>query len=443
MKKNLSILFVFIFSLNGFAQVEPTAGKWPTWFIPTVKEYWVKPLSDVSSEKSQVIRMQQSIDPSMLQQIQYWNAGSPGYRWMNMMAGLWMSGAGNNGALANMLLSVATYDATVAAWDIKYAVNRPRPFESDKRIKAYVPDPHSPSYPCEHAVTAGVAVTIIAHFFPDMADSVRKLSQQMIEARIASGVAYPSDTKDGFALGQRIALKEIEQTKGYPVKQQWDGKRPEGKGIWQGTPMFPMAGKNKTVLLDSSSQFRPGPPPDFAKDMQELKTFKPNFPSMANAFYFASESFWDEVLHKKVLEYNIHLNPPLAARLYAISAVAMYDGFTACWDAKYAYWGTRPDQYDTTFHPVLFFTPPFPGYPSGHAMLGSVMAEVYSDFFPADQAYFRKRAVDGAESRFQGGIHFRTDNEVGLEMGKKVGAAIIQKVKAFEKQKSNTLSLHK
>jgi hypothetical protein len=57
------------------------------------------------------------------------------------------------------------------------------------------------------------------------------------------------------------------------------------------------------------------------------------------------------------------------------------------------------------------------------------MAELYSYFFPAERAYFMKRAKDGAESRFQGGIHFRTDNEVGLEMGKKVGAAIIKKVR--------------
>jgi membrane-associated phospholipid phosphatase len=435
MKKNVSVFFVLIFSLNAFSQVEPDAGKWHTWFIPSAKAYQLKPGADISSELSQVIQMQKKMNPEMMEQILYWNAGSPGYRWVDMMGGLWMSDTGYNGALANMLLSVAIYDATVTAWGIKYTVKRPRPFEADKKIKAFVPNPHSPSYPCEHAVTAGVAVTIISHFFPEMADSVRKLSAQMMQARIASGLAFPSDTKDGFTLGQQIALKEIEATRSYPNKERWDGKRPEGPLVWKGMPMSPLVGRNKTVLLDSSSQFRPAPPPDFAKDMEELKKFKPTFRSMANAFYFASESFWDEALNKKIFEYNIHLNPPAAARLYAISAMAMYDGFTACWDAKYTYWGTRPDQYDTTYHPVLFFTPPFPGYPSGHAMLGRVMAEVYSDFFPADQAYFRKRAKDGAESRFQGGIHFRTDNEVGLEMGKKVGAAIIQKVKAMERQR--------
>src|SRR5688500_3270287 len=124
--------------------------------------------------------------------------------------------------------------------------------------------------------------------------------------------------------------------------------------------------------------------------MEELSYFKPSSRSTANAFHFASES--DDVLGRKLFEYNLHLNAPRAARLYAISAIAMYDGFAACWDAKYTYWGIRPDQYDTTYKPALMHTPPFPGYPSGHAMIGGVLAEVYSHFFPADKAYFDKRA---------------------------------------------------
>jgi hypothetical protein len=109
-------------------------------------------------------------------------------------------------------------------------------------------------------------------------------------------------------------------------------------------------------------------------------------------------------------------------------AMASYDAITACWDAKYTYWGIRPDQYDTTFKPVLFFTPPFPGYPSGHAVMSGLASELYSYFFPADRAYFRRRAKDAAESRFQGGIHFRSDNEVGLELGRKIAAHVINEL---------------
>lgn len=73
-------------------------------------------------------------------------------------------------------------------------------------------------------------------------------------------------------------------------------------------------------------------------------------------------------------------------------------------------------------------TPPFPGYPSGHAMMGGMTAELLSYFFPGDKAVFDKLAKDGAESRFHAGIHFRSDNEVGVDMGRKIARAVIQRI---------------
>ncbi len=428
MKKHIIFLLAALFNMAHVqAQMEPTAGDWDTWFISSGKDYRLPAPSSYNTEISQVLSLQEQLDSAGLQQIMYWNAGAPGYRWHALMDKLWQNDTAYTAVLANMLLGTAIYDATIVAWDTKYAHKRPRPFDVDRRIKVYIPKTESPSYPCEHSVAAGAAATIIAHFYPSLADSVQRMAQRVLKSRIAAGVAFPSDTRAGFELGKKIAEIEIEHTKDYTPKIAWDGKRPDGPGVWTGKPMFPLAGLNKTVVLESSSQFRPGPPPDFAKDMEELKKFKPTFRSTANAFHFAVGM--EDVLGKKLFEYNLHLNPPRAARMYAINAVGSYDCFAACWDAKYAYWGIRPDQYDTTFHPVLFFTPPFPGYPSGHAMFGGVQAELYTYFFPADKAYFDKRAKDGAESRFQGGIHFRSDNEVGLDLGRKVGVAIIHRVR--------------
>ena len=430
MKRKLSLITLLV-CITAYlqAQMEPAAGQWKTWFISSGKEYRLSPPSSSKSEIEEVLSVQKAMDSSTLQQILYWGAGSPSYRWQSLMMGNWMNDTTYNGPLAYMLLGVATYDATIVAWDTKYAYKKLRPFEADKRIKVFGPKPESPTYPCEYSVAAGVAVEVFGHFYPLLADSVDRMAQRGMAARVASGMAFPSDTKAGYELGRLIARKEIEKTKGYVPQKLWDGKRPDAPGTWKGKPMAPLAGLAKTIILDSSSQFRPGPPPEFAKDMEELKKFKPGFRSSANAFFWASQSFWDEQLNKKIFEQNLHLNPPRAAFIYAVTDIAMYDGFAACWDAKYTYWGIRPDQYDTTFHPVLIYTPPFPGYPSGHAVISSTMAEIYSYFFPADKAFFQKKAKEAAESRFQGGIHFRTDNEVGLELGRKVGNAIIQKIR--------------
>ena len=431
MKKNsiLSIVLLMVVQLQ--AQVEPEAGNWKTWFITSGKDYRLPAPSSYKNEIHEVLERQKNLDAKTKQQIIFWNAGSPGYHWQEMMNKLWAVDTGRYGALANMLLGVAIYDATIAAWDTKYAYKRPRPFVADNKIKIYTVKPESPSFPCENSVAAGVAVTIFSHFYPAMADSVKRLAQQQMDSRVAAGVAFPSDTRAGFELGIKIAEIEIEKTKDYVSTAVWDGKVPDKPGLWRGKfAMLPLAGKNKTVVLESGSEFRPAPPPDFAKEMEEMKNYKQTFRSLSNAFYWANQSWFMDNLAKKIFENNLHLNPPRAARINAVVNVTSYDAFVACWDAKYTYWGIRPNQYDTTFRPAIIVTPPFPGYPSGHAALSSAMAEIYSYFFPDEKDLFRQKAKDAAESRFQAGIHFRTDNEVALELGKKVATKIIQRVKA-------------
>lgn len=425
----IALLVSLIISAFAEAQTEPNAGTWKTWFITSGKDHRLPAPGDHKKEIATVLAAQKDMDAETLRQIAYWNAGAPGYRWQELMAASWMSDISNTSVLAYMLMNVAIYDATIAAWDTKYAYKRPRPFAVDSRIKVIGIKPESPSYPCEHAVAAGVATAIFAKFFPKLADSVNHMAQRLMASRVAAGMAFPEDVKAGFELGKKIAEKEIEHTKDFVPQQAWDGNMPQGPQYYRGKyAMYPTAGKSKTVVLTSGSQFRPAPPPDFAKDMEELKKFKQTFNSKSNAWYYGSQNSGEDMLAKKIFEHNYHLNPPRAARIYAISAIGVYDGFVSCWDAKYAYWGIRPDQYDTTYKPLLP-TPPFPGYPSGHASVGGVTAELLTYLFPEDKALWDKRAKDGAESRFHAGIHFRTDNEVGIELGRKVGKAIVERVK--------------
>jgi membrane-associated phospholipid phosphatase len=430
MKKSLLVpLFMLCITLHAMAQQDTDAGQWKTWFISSGKEFRLGPPTPYKDEVAQVLAAQRNLDAAGMQKIAFWNAGAPGYRWYNMMFKLWTSDITGNGALANALIGTAIYDATIAAWDTKYTHNRPRPFNVDKGIKLYAPKAETPSYPCEHSVAAGVAVTLISHFYPALTDSVGRMAQQLMASRVAAGVAFPSDTKAGFELGKKIAAREIEQTKNFISKKEFDGEIPKKPGLWTGkNPMLPMAGFNKTIVLENASEFRPVPPPDFAKEMKELKDFKQTFYSQANAFHYATQPTGSDLLTKKIFEYNIHTNPPRAARIYAAVNVAYYDAFTACWDAKYTYWGIRPDQYDSTYKPLMQ-SPPFPGYPSGHAMMSGVIGELFPYFFPYDKDLFLKVAKEGAESRFHAGIHFRSDNDAGLALGEKVAAKVIARLK--------------
>ena len=59
-------------------------------------------------------------------------------------------------------------------------------------------------------------------------------------------------------------------------------------------------------------------------------------------------------------------------------------------------------------------------------MASSAAAAVLSYFFPTDQNFFEATAQECADSRFYGGIHFRTDNETGLRQGEKLGRYVAE-----------------
>lgn len=447
MRKICLLILMFLSVSFVHAQTEQNAGTWKTWFIASGKEFRLPPPPDAAAAKDEtkaMLLLQNQRDSAATQKILYWNAGAPSFRWRSIIPSLFASDTTQPGTLVNLLFNVAVYDATVAAWNTKYTYNRPRPFVQNRNIKPSIIKPESPSYPCENSVAAGVAVALVSHFYPKKSDSILKLAEEAMQARIAAGVQYPSDTKAGFELGKKIAEIAIAKTKGHVPDTKWDGKMPGEPGMWKGNPhpSGPLQGTWKTLVLTSGSQLRPPPPPDYKKEMEELRAFKPTFRSTANAFFFAGQAYWPDLTERKILEYNLHLNPPRAARLYALRSIAVYDAFIACWDAKYAYWGTRPDQYDTSYRPVLMGTPNFPGYPSGHAAGAGTSATLLAYFFPAEKDFFWQKAKEAAEARFEGGVHFRTDNEVGLDLGRKVAELVLERARADGADEERNLTKH-
>ncbi|GAC1538886.1 MAG: hypothetical protein NVS2B7_10220 [Herpetosiphon sp.] len=127
---------------------------------------------------------------------------------------------------------------------------------------------------------------------------------------------------------------------------------------------------------------------------------------------------------QKVFEERLDTDPPQAARVYALVGVAIHDSFVGCWDAKYTYWAPRPSMVDSSIKP-LFANPNHPSYPSSHACESAAVMSVLSFLFPRDIARFTQLAEEAALSRVAAGIHFRSDIEVGLTLGRGVGALVI------------------
>jgi hypothetical protein len=68
-------------------QVEPSAGKWQTWVLKSGSELRPAAPPDQAATKKEVAALQTLVaqrDAKALDQIAYWDAGSPNYRWLEI-----------------------------------------------------------------------------------------------------------------------------------------------------------------------------------------------------------------------------------------------------------------------------------------------------------------------------------------------------------------------
>jgi membrane-associated phospholipid phosphatase len=372
-------------------------------------------------------------------QIEFWRAGGPLYRWDRIALDECLTHLLNNnrGPRALALVSVAMYDAIVAAWDSKYAYNRPRPSVADPTLAPAIPVPLSPSYPSEHAVVAGAASAVLAYLFPDEASKLSRLAQEDGQTQLLAGIQYPSDVTAGLELGRKVAALVIERARGDGSDAVFSGQIPKGPGYWNGTdPIEPMMGTWKTWVLQSGAQFRPGPPPAYDSEQKraelaEIKTFARTPRSNDAAFFWQfavagtrGYHWWHERVGEQLALHGLDANPPRAARAYALESVAQYDAMVACWDGKYAYWAIRPFQLDPEVK-TLFPTPNHPSYPAAHACQSGANGLILSYLFPSEAPRFMALATEAGESRIWAGIHYRSDIVAGYELARQVAGAVI------------------
>lgn len=422
--------------------VEPTAGSWKTWVLTSGGQFRLPAPPDAATTAAELDQLKAvPRDSTTLDKIAYWDVGAPGYRWDALVRDeLFKHGVVNASAATSRQLSlvdIAIYDATIAAWDSKYTYNRPRPTAVDTSLISVVDTPDSPSYPSEHAAVAGAAAGVLAYLFPDDADSFASMADDAAASREAAGVQFPSDTAAGLDLGHKVADLVIERAKSDGFSDPWQGSIPTDPTLWnldgypQGTqPIAPNFGSLKPLVLASGNQFRPGPPPapgsdQRAAEVAEIKNFNRTFLSNATAFFWQStRSAWSVVAEREVFENRLDRNPPRAARVMALMNAAFFDATIACWDAKFTYWARRPFQVDPDIKP-LFPTPAHPSYPSAHGCASGAQAAVLAGLFPADAAQLNGQADEAAQSRMWAGIHYRSDIDEGLKVGRQVSDAVL------------------
>jgi len=258
----------------------------------------------------------------------------------------------------------------------------------------------------------------------------------------------------------------------------------EGKGKWETTPLDymdavqPYWSKMAPFFMDSSSQFKPVPPPPFSmeKSSQFFTEMRSVYDISKNLNDTTTEiaRFWDDnpsaTTHVGHLTYATKKPSPgghwinitaiaskktgqnwvQASQAYAMTSIAMYDGFISCWDEKYRSEYVRPvtainKLIDANWQPLLQ-TPPFPEYTSGHSVVSSTIASVLTRIFGDDFAFtddyekpyigivrsfpsFIKASEEACVSRIYGGIHFASAVENGKSQGRALGKFINSKLK--------------
>jgi membrane-associated phospholipid phosphatase len=422
-------------------QIEPGAGTWTTFVIRSGDELRVPPAPDRAATGREIEWLKTlpgNRTPAVRDQIKYWDAGAPAYRWIEIALNTALvrrPGARQPVYRTMALLNVAMYDATIAAWSAKYAHNRPRPSQADPTLVPLLPNPRSPSYPSDYAATAGAASTVLSYLFPDDTRLFTELAEEAARSRLFARVEHPSDYHAGLELGRSVGAKVVEYARNDQFDTRWNGTVPTGPGMWIGTnPSSPLAGTWKTWLLASGDQFRPPPPPSFdsaqmAAELAEVKNFPRDFNASQIGLYQETQdstfTYWYDFASRKIFEEKLDNNPPRAARAYALMAVAEFDSIVACWDAKFAYWAMRPNQLDPAIT-TLFRTPNHPSYPAAHACDSAAIATVIANLFPREAQLMWQKAEESGWSRLWAGIHFRSDIEAGLEIGRKVGQLAIE-----------------
>jgi membrane-associated phospholipid phosphatase len=293
---------------------------------------------------------------------------------------------------------------------------------------------------------------------------------------------YERSVAFGEAVGKQVLARAM--TDGYIKsrgKPKYLGSNDPGK--WRPTPPDYLDGVEwcwntmKPLVLDSASQCKPVPPPVYSTDTtsmffreaKEVYTIGKNLTEEQRTI----ARYWDD--NPFVIEHSGHMmfgnkkitpgghwmgiaaiaakqskvDAVATARGFALTAVALYDAFIACWDEKYRSSVVRPvtvinELIDRNW--VAFLqTPPFPEYTSGHStitasaatVLGELYGKNYAFLDTSDLAYigmqrnftsFEAAAEEASISRVYGGIHYRNSVNQGAAAGKKVGQLIVDRV---------------
>jgi hypothetical protein len=331
-----------------------------------------------------------------------------------------------------------------------------------RRYELYDWHVRGPRRASPQAAAAVAAHDVLLEYFPT--------SRDRLDTALAASLA---EIPDGRAKGQGIRYGERAADRIIRLREN-DGRfapitfdAPPAPGVWRPTPpalapfFDPWIAKMRPLLLDSPSQFRPGPPPaltspTYTADFNEVKevgsaTSTVRTPEQtATAQFIAGSTFplVSSTLQDLAARHRLDISE--SARLFAAVSMAGTDGGITSWDSKleFGYWrpvtaiqlAATDGNPDTVADPSwlpLTVTPPYPDYTSGLNTFMGAVTRTLSGILRLGRdridvnitvagttrhyEFASQLTQDAVDARVWSGIHFRTADVVGLETGTQVG----------------------
>jgi vanadium-dependent haloperoxidase-like protein len=347
--------------------------------------------------------------------------------------------------------------AHAAAFD---AVNAMQP-----RFTPYLKEFTGPTGASTDAAAAAAMYTVFLALVPAQ-KTVFETAYQSIVGKIAEGEARERGISFGNDVGK--AYVEARSKDGMSVPSEY--KPSVGPGQWKPTPpsnaamavpqladVVPFTAKDFGFLkvqgppaLDSAA---------YARDVDEIRQVGSRNSTTRTADQTASAIFWyistpiPWQAAARAAAQKMNLGLVESARLFALMNMAGADAYIAGWQIKKKanYW--RPitaireatNNPDPSWEPLLS-TPPHPDYPSGHNIYSGAMAEVIRRLVGSDQVSFGTALMlptgvlprnwaslsdaekDVMGARIWAGIHFRTADEDGIELGHAIAENAVSSV---------------
>ena len=334
--------------------------------------------------------------------------------------------------------------------------------------RTYLPASPAPAGASPEAAAIGAAYYSLTALF---AAQATVLAGKLGPSLAACGL---SAADPGLAVGQAaaaaiVALRSTDGAVRAPYLYTAPGAGSPGVWVPVGPALAaaPWWGQVTPWVLTSGSQFRPDAPPAldsgrYTRDYNEVKALgaltnhaRTWEQTQIAIFWDGSPSaIWNSVARGVIEARGLNLSS--TARTLGLMYIAAADAGIACWDAKYTYNFWRPitaiqrgdeDGNDLTVPDAawapLLTTHQHPEYPSGHSTNSSAMATVLTLLFGNDPGVpivatsprnptfprlwttFSEGVTEVVDARVYVGFHFRTSDQAGARLGRRVARFVV------------------